>query len=1161
MASELDFRPTLIVGAGGTGCEIAERVYRRLLRARKGEENRVRIVGIDTDANDMSQRRGIELRNRIQTSTTDTLYHILSSNPEVEQSFCLTREELPENLLNMRLVDGAAQIRMFSHLALFLSCKTGALQNRLGDIIAELRRHDGRADTLVPVNVLIVGSIAGATGSGSFIQLAALIRRIAREREVSATVRAVLLLPDVFVYGARLPAQQIANVLANGYASIKELAGVIARAERQPSALEFNYQFAPGLTITDGEIPFEHVTFIDFENNAGGNLGASIEAYKEMASRAVFQQLFTPIGQRIASVTVNNALSKLAAASVNTSNMYSGIGIAGVVYPADDVARYLGLRFAQEMLAGDWLRLDRLYVDRIRRFEEQRAKGNTAAHVEDRGQAYLEDLDQLALRDRITFFVEQRRALRPLIKTDDKEEIEAPLATTYLDAVVGHIIESFWAPERMNEVSTRPPIGDSIFANRDRVQDVTRRLEISIDDDLRVVEQQLFRRPEELLLNTLVTENDLEIGELRDYHLRNWIEKSGPHPVLVRAFLFAARRQAAERRAAIDVDGLRNALMSIGGRFSETESDIERARGQRSNPAILDRARRFQRPGLFDRLSGKAKAFYESYAVYYNDSNASLRRYANAVVEAKVLDLVIEELDAASDAYTALFAEIGKIQEGLRDATRIEEERHSSGTGALGGNVFIDASPEAKRALWTELSEAVAGMRLADGSNREVNAELVRLYRQNRRSRRPIDFSELRRLFEKTVIEKFAMGSVQQQHRGLWDVSVIAAVRREAARAQQARAQEGGEPREQEDWRSRLKRAVDVAAQQAEPFLALDAPERGERIIFWAINPEVQREYADDQDFNTIFTLKQGEQPLIMDEFNKNELLCVNNRVNLEVANLAKFASGVANRTHSAQVRPGRYFSAYDARISRLIEEELAMRRIGSQQRYASTITPHIHKSWHLGEGPPEIQIDERVSREQESARAFIIGYGLGLIQQETDYGRPVTMFSTVGRGGGGGVRDKLVDSHSTWAAYQIFKRRADLVRATTNVWATERAAIMHGLVFGDLSAALAVGGTTATQRIIELAAPRDGDKEKREAAARTLFAARYELLLDVASQALPNLDRVGRGDVVEQFHKQSIETTFAAFENQPGVRPETVKELRMIETVGTGDARASAEL
>src|SRR5262249_42164700 len=161
-------------------------------------------VGIDTDANDMGRLRSIERRNRIQTSTTDTLYHILASNPEVEQSFMLTRQELPENLLNMRLVDGAAQIRLLSHLPLYLSCKAGTLQNRLGDVIAELRRHDGRADTLVPVNILIACSIAGATGSGSFVQLAALLRRIAREREVSATVRAVLLLPDVFVYGARL---------------------------------------------------------------------------------------------------------------------------------------------------------------------------------------------------------------------------------------------------------------------------------------------------------------------------------------------------------------------------------------------------------------------------------------------------------------------------------------------------------------------------------------------------------------------------------------------------------------------------------------------------------------------------------------------------------------------------------------------------------------------------------------------------------------------------------------------------------------------------------------------------------------------------------------------------------------------------------------------
>jgi hypothetical protein len=205
------------------------------------------------------------------------------------------------------------------------------------------------------------------------------------------------------------------------------------------------------------------------------------------------------------------------------------------------------------------------------------------------------------------------------------------------------------------------------------------------------------------------------------------------------------------------------------------------------------------------------------------------------------------------------------------------------------------------------------------------------------------------------------------------------------------------------------------------------------------------------------------------------------------------------------------------------------------------------------------MQISTRQLREQECARAFIVAYGFGLIQQETDYGRPVTMFSTVGRGAGGGVRDKLIESHNTWAAYQVFRRRADLVRAAANVWATEQAAIMHGLVFADLPAAIAVGGPTSTQRIIELAAPRDADKERREAAARTLFAARYTLLLDVASQALPNLDRIGREDVVEQFQDETLETTFAAFESQAGVRAETVKDLRAVAAVGTADARAAA--
>ena len=146
------------------------------------------------------------------------------------------------------------------------------------------------------------------------------------------------------------------------------------------------------------------MALIDYENLRGGNFGRTLPIYQQMAACAAFLLIFTPTGQKTASVSTNDARAKLAAAGKGTHNLYAGVGVSAPIYPAEEMGRYLTLRLAIENLDGDWLRLDRLYLRRVRRYEDQRKQGAQSASRPDQRQAYLDDLDILANKDRVAFF-------------------------------------------------------------------------------------------------------------------------------------------------------------------------------------------------------------------------------------------------------------------------------------------------------------------------------------------------------------------------------------------------------------------------------------------------------------------------------------------------------------------------------------------------------------------------------------------------------------------------------------------------------------------------------------------------------------------------------------------------------------------------------------
>ncbi|MBR4880028.1 MAG: hypothetical protein IKU13_09405, partial [Clostridia bacterium] len=114
--------PTLLVGLGGTGCKIIERVSAMVTPEQR---KNIACAVFDTDINDL---RGIEERNpfikTIQTSTKQTVGEYLNKDTHARDSW------FPVNaILNGKtLTEGAGQVRSISRLALETVIRAGKME-------------------------------------------------------------------------------------------------------------------------------------------------------------------------------------------------------------------------------------------------------------------------------------------------------------------------------------------------------------------------------------------------------------------------------------------------------------------------------------------------------------------------------------------------------------------------------------------------------------------------------------------------------------------------------------------------------------------------------------------------------------------------------------------------------------------------------------------------------------------------------------------------------------------------------------------------------------------------------------------------------------------------------------------------------------------------
>ena len=235
--------PTLLVGVGGTGASVLAHVKRHLMNA---YDNRVpetvafavvdtaKVVLASVGAEGVTREEGMGF-GKVSLTAGDYIHvggyvkqlveEVANTNRRPHMKNWLMAEHylklLPDELFHLE--EGAGMYRQLGRLAIYrdvLSPSNSALYTTIDNKLANLPRRTGD-ETRGAISVILVGSLVGGTGAGTFIDVAHLIKRIGDARGIPVGLRGIFFLPRAFA--ATLSPNDIQAAQGRTAAALREL--------------------------------------------------------------------------------------------------------------------------------------------------------------------------------------------------------------------------------------------------------------------------------------------------------------------------------------------------------------------------------------------------------------------------------------------------------------------------------------------------------------------------------------------------------------------------------------------------------------------------------------------------------------------------------------------------------------------------------------------------------------------------------------------------------------------------------------------------------------------------------------------------------------------------------------------------------------------------
>lgn len=345
----VSFRPTLFIGLGGTGYKVLNSLKKLIKKSYGRDIPCFGFLSIDTRDNQDQKFNILKDGEMFATSKISVareygnfLEHMDTNFPEIASWMPPVKEW--KKFQNKTLaIEGADQCRAMGRSLLHLV--SDQVRQRINRLLKHITKGTGVSHLassglnidLDSVNIYIVSSLCGGTGSGQFIDLAYLCRHVGLSYKLS--LHSILAMPNLFpnVSG---------DIRANAYAALKELDHYMSGG-----AYKMDYSFAK--LEYNNESPFKSVYLVDSPNASGASfelenapfLMISQALYGLSASRT--KHLHDEFETNVASVN-NNFMANLSGSEFKTC--YSGLGAAILKFPRQELAEIFCLQMAHDLI-------------------------------------------------------------------------------------------------------------------------------------------------------------------------------------------------------------------------------------------------------------------------------------------------------------------------------------------------------------------------------------------------------------------------------------------------------------------------------------------------------------------------------------------------------------------------------------------------------------------------------------------------------------------------------------------------------------------------------------------------------------------------------------------------------------------------------------------
>jgi hypothetical protein len=329
---KVDLRPTLFIGAGGTGMEVMMRIRRRILSEvwNRRDPTRVdtiaqfpvaRFLHFDLDGGAVIDE-GKSLRSDpwyelVRLSDEERLVEPLDLPQYHESDDSLARFPLIEQWMPLRPkklrslgIDpskGAGQIRAVARLYLFdkypklrgrIKSALNSLSSNAGNERKENYQRLGLQVDTSKFRIVVIASNAGGTGAGSALDLGWIAKAVARQEVSDSQVDLVMFLPSGYARANKERTE------ANGYATLMEL-------ETAMRDMNAQVRWADPDSLTGKGAPFDDVYFVDNANLAN-KATQDIKDVYQMVADSLFEDFASAdFANRKRSVAVNQQQHKL----------------------------------------------------------------------------------------------------------------------------------------------------------------------------------------------------------------------------------------------------------------------------------------------------------------------------------------------------------------------------------------------------------------------------------------------------------------------------------------------------------------------------------------------------------------------------------------------------------------------------------------------------------------------------------------------------------------------------------------------------------------------------------------------------------------------------------------------------------------------------------